>query len=75
MYRALRRHYTNKHIKRKEAIIKFATVIPTDNKRFKGHRLAKQKVHCSCPMCTQKSKRDGYRYTDKKRMTKIDVDE
>ena len=31
------------------------------------HRLSKNKVHCSCPLCSAKSKRNGYKISDLKK--------
>ena len=28
------------------------------------HALSKNKIHCSCPMCSAKTKRDGYKVSD-----------
>lgn len=38
----------------------------------KQHKLSKHKVHCSCPMCSTKTKRDGYKHSDKVKLEKGD---
>lgn len=92
--RAYRRDERNRHIKRKENIIKSYThdSIPyyyNASDRFNGiqylysplsesvwqsywyvkHRgcLNKQKIHCSCPFCTRKTKNKGHRRHKHKR--------
>ena len=32
------------------------------------HRLSKYKVHCSCPMCSAKTNRNGYKISDLKKL-------
>lgn len=60
-----RRHDTWKHIKRKEKIVKNCWASSIDDDRL-GHRLAKTKVHCSCPMCNPSvTKGCEYKHTDK----------
>lgn len=31
-------------------------------------RLSKNKVHCSCPLCSVKTRKNGYTHSDKKKM-------
>ena len=38
------------------------------------HRLSKGKVHCSCPMCAQKTKNIGYSHSDKIKLSKVSYD-
>ena len=34
----------------------------------KEHRLSKEKVHCSCPICSAKTNRNGYKISDLKKL-------
>lgn len=34
------------------------------------HRLDKAKLHCSCPMCRQKTKEIGWKHSDKVKLAK-----
>lgn len=34
------------------------------------HRLAKGKIHCSCPMCSSKTKTHGWKHSDKVKLSK-----
>lgn len=38
----------------------------THGKQF--HRLSKGKIHCSCPLCATKTKKDGYSHSDLKKL-------
>lgn len=31
-------------------------------------RLSKNKVHCSCPLCSKKTRKNGHTHSDKKKM-------
>ena len=41
-----------------------------DNPRFVG-KLLKGKVHCSCPMCATKTKKDGWKHSDAQKLEDI----
>ena len=41
-----------------------------DNQRFVG-KLLKGKIHCSCDMCATKTKKDGWKASDKRKLEKI----
>ena len=32
------------------------------------HQYSKNKIHCSCPICSGKTSRDGYTISDKKKL-------
>lgn len=68
---AKRRKNDQKHIAKKTQIIKdvynddeWYDTLTRDGKQ--KHRLSKAKVHCSCPMCQEKSNME-YSYSDKKK--------
>lgn len=74
---AERRFNTELKIEHKSEIIKNTWHV-SDEHYFKSqkHRLAKGKVHCSCPMCSAKTNtkitryRSGYALSDVKRLIK-----
>lgn len=35
------------------------------------HRLNKRKIHCSCPLCREKTKEKGWKHSDKKKLMKF----
>ena len=43
--------------------------------REKGlHFFSKGKIHCSCPICSTKTKKDGYKHSDIKKLEKLAYD-
>ena len=68
--KAERKHNDWKKIHKRARIIKD---VYRDDEWFDGywaaqeHRLSKNKVHCSCPMCSAKSGRNGYKISDLKK--------
>lgn len=77
------RHESYTHIKRKENILKNVYDAGygdcKNNEKLgsyygytKGqpHRLSKEKIHCSCPMCREKTKERGWKHTDVVNMMK-----
>lgn len=68
--KAERRHNDWRKIHKRARIIKD---VHRDNEWFDSfwasqeHRLSKNKVHCSCPLCSVKSKRNGYKISDLKK--------
>lgn len=72
--RALIRKNTYKHIQRRAYISKYIW----DSSRYvwltkdgeQIHRLSKAKVHCSCPMCQQKTKKSGWKHSDRVKLDK-----
>jgi|AGTN01.2.fsa_nt_gi hypothetical protein len=76
--KAIRMHDTQVHIKRKINIVKYCWYATSyrkperslfDEPRFVG-QLKKGKVHCSCPMCSAKTKTHGMTHNDKVRAIK-----
>lgn len=82
------RHEACVHIKRKEKILK--NVYDAGNgecknneklgsyygyTKGKSHRLSKGKIHCSCPMCREKTKERGWKHADIVNMMKGIEDE
>lgn len=68
--KAERRHNDWVKIHKKEKIIKDVWRDETwfeDCFKGKEHMLSKSKVHCSCPMCSAKSNRNGYKISDLKK--------
>lgn len=62
---AYRRHETYRHIAKKQRIIteiKHGSIY--NNAQYKGNKLSKGKVHCSCPMCSSKTRRNGWKHAD-----------
>lgn len=68
--RAYHQHYTKVHIHRKAEILRYFMLGPDDLCRElkEPHRLNKGKVHCSCPLCTEKTRNLGWKHSDKKRI-------
>lgn len=68
--KAERRKDDYRHIARKRKILK--DVYHDDDLVFsldkEKHRLSKGKVHCSCPLCATKTKKDGYSHSDLKKI-------
>ena len=76
------RHNNFKHIKRKEKILKnvYDGGFLYENRHGYGwyyvftngqpHRLSKGKIHCSCPMCREKTRELGFKHADKINMQK-----
>ncbi len=72
--RARRRHNDWNHIFKKRNIFKY--VWGDSLAGYPLHKLSKGKVHCSCPMCATKTKKDGWKYSDLKEIERMDyVDE
>lgn len=85
------RYQTKRHIKRKQYIIKY--IYNDDNiywDKNQPHRLNKQKIHCSCPFCSPKTRNKGdrkrkvtgnysrhlsYKWSDLKKIISMDMDE
>lgn len=67
--KADRRFKSRMAIKRKENIVKYVYgENPKEIKHYHGNYLNKGKVHCSCPMCSQKTRRNGFKHSDRKKM-------
>ena len=70
--KAERRHNDWKKIHKKANIIKH--VFADGEEWFEGfwehqqHRLSKEKVHCSCPICSAKTKDRGYKASDLRKL-------
>lgn len=68
--KAERRKNDYKHIAKKRKIIKDVyqdrTLVQSLSHQL--HRLSKGKVHCSCPICTTKTKKDGPSHSDLKKL-------
>lgn len=63
-----KRFKTQVHISRKKRIVKDCWGLSSDfipNVLTQPHRLSKGKVHCSCPMCSRKTRKNGWKYRDK----------
>lgn len=63
-----KRFKTQVHISRKKRIVKDCWGLSHDfipNVLTQPHRLSKGKVHCSCHMCSQKTRKNGWKYRDK----------
>ena len=58
-----KRFKTQVHISRKDCWGLSSDFIP--NVLTQPHRLSKGKVHCSCPMCSRKTRKNGWKYRDK----------
>lgn len=66
--KAYKKFKTQVHISRKKRIVKNCWGLSPDfvpNVLTQPHRLSKGKVHCSCPMCSQKTRNNGWKYRDK----------
>ncbi len=68
--KAERRKNDWNHIAKKRKIIKYCYGGDINGQDFENelHRLSKNKVHCSCPMCATKTKKDGYSHSDLKKL-------
>ena len=68
--KAERRKNDYKHIAKKRKIIKDVYCDNTllDSLNHQLHRLSKGKVHCSCPICATKTKKDGPSHSDLKKL-------
>lgn len=69
--RAERRHNTRVKSNKKANIVKnvyFEGQDLVENERFVG-KLKKGKIHCSCYMCATKTKKDGWKHSDRKHMS------
>lgn len=65
------RYQKEKHIKRKKDIVKYVYLEdPELNNAYKQSRLHKGKIHCSCSMCQSKTKKLGWKATDKRNLDK-----
>lgn len=62
--KAMQRHNDFVHQHRKEYIIKHVYHNDSFYNKMHGHRLNKQKIHCSCPLCSTKTKNIGYSRRD-----------
>ena len=69
--RAERRHNDWMKIRKKTSIIKN---VWNEEDWFEGfwehqkHRLSKDKVHCSCPICSAKTRTHGYKASDLRKL-------
>ena len=66
--KSYKRFKTQVHISRKKYIVKNCwglspNFVPTV--LIQPHRLSKGKVHCSCHMCSQKTRKNGWKHRDK----------
>lgn len=70
--KAYRRAQTKRVIKRRENILRKVYGIEPEewfsHKNGASHRLDKAKVHCSCPMCSAKTKTQGWKHSDLQKM-------
>ena len=73
--RAERRHNDWTKIRKKANIIKH---VLWDGEEWynnywesQEHRLSKGKVHCSCPLCRAKTRIEGYKISDLKKLEKL----
>lgn len=65
--KAYKRHKAQVHMRQKENIVKNCWGISSDftpTILLQPHRLDKNKVHCSCPMCSAKTRRNGWKHSD-----------
>ena len=63
--KAERRHLERRAIARKYGILKATNYCGLVLAEKKGlHSLSKGKIHCSCPLCSGKTGRDGYTIAD-----------
>ena len=75
---AFNRYQKKKFIKRRKNIVRFVYLEdPEENRAFCQSRLAKGKLHCSCPLCAQKTNKrkanhSGWRMMDRRNLDKID---
>ena len=57
--RALRRHNDRKKALRKRRIVEDCYILYDSGYYDNLHQYSKNKIHCSCPMCTQKTNNRG----------------
>jgi len=72
--KAERRHNDWRKIHKKANIIRHVWEDEGWYKDFWGkqmHRLSKNKIHCSCPMCSAKTNRNGYKISDLKKLESL----
>lgn len=70
------RHESYTHIRRKEKILKNVKLGSYYGyTRGQPHRISKGKIHCSCPMCREKTKERGWKHADVVNMMKGFEDE
>lgn len=63
--KSYQRYHDFLHIKKKEKIIQWWGNDAIDGiTRGQMHRLSKGKIHCTCPMCRQKTKEIGWKHAD-----------
>lgn len=73
-----RRSQTKRAIRRKKMILEKVYCMEKAEQWFGTsedhslHRLDKAKVHCSCPMCATKTKKDGWSHRDRKELKDFD---
>lgn len=73
--KAERRHNDWVKIHRKARIIKNAfhdTNWYAAAYEGKEHKLSKDKIHCSCPLCSTKTRTDGYKISDLRKIEALD---
>ena len=76
--KAERRKNDYKHIAKKERILKHVYEDGAYDGFTKGgqtHRLSKGKVHCSCPLCSTKTKDNGRKHSEELRMLSMNEKE
>lgn len=80
-YIEYRRHQRERVIRHREGIIQSTFTFPATAVRCRG-KLSKGKVHCSCPLCAAKSKRDrgvknrsvrNYKISDQRKFARIEA--
>lgn len=60
-----------KHIRRKELILmSWGDNVVQEVTKGEVHRLSKGKVHCSCPMCQEKTRIQGWKHSDAVKLSK-----
>lgn len=74
---AYKHHKDVVHIKRKLEIVKnmYAPLDVGYKALHQSHRLSKGKLHCSCPMCTDKVKNRGWKHSDEKKRLICDYED
>lgn len=86
-YRYRKEAYRNRHDKayrkqqearicrHKEYVVKYVYRDDIDNNPYYNkHRLSKGKIHCSCPLCSEKTKTRGWKTSDRRKIEKGDFD-
>ena len=64
--RVYHRYKSYLHMVKKQNIVKYVYgMLFSGNSKYEGHKLSKGKVHCSCPMCSMKTVRDGWKHADR----------